>query len=213
MIVLSDNDVILKLAQCNLLRYLPEILEEDPRSIYVSPTARFQLLPRNTDKAIKKCGSVAIYENVERFLGSVQVIDEIRNDDLLIKLGEIPHIDVGEQQLLAACVEQPGALFMTGDRRCLQAVMDIQTIVATVHARLIDSVITYESALLLSVRVLGFETLYQQLQTNPNPDAMLRMAMRSRSSEDVCGCFFSYTRPVYDYLAFKQHLPDRAWLL
>lgn len=107
MIVLSDNDVILKLAQCNLLRYLPEILEEDPRGIYVSPTARFQLLPRNTDKAIKKCGSVAIYENVERFLGSVQVIDEIRNDDLLIKLGEIPHIDVGEQQLLAACVEQP----------------------------------------------------------------------------------------------------------
>ena len=181
MIVLSDNDVILKLAQCNLLRYLPEILEEDPRGIYVSPTARFQLLPRNTDKAIKKCGSVAIYENVERFLGSVQVIDEIRNDDLLIKLGEIPHIDVGEQQLLAACVEQPGALFMTGDRRCLQAVMDNQTIVATVHARLIDSVITYESALLLSVRVLGFETLYQQLQTNPNPDAMLRMAMRSRS--------------------------------
>ncbi|EMW92941.1 hypothetical protein ECTHROOPD_4900 [Escherichia coli ThroopD] len=63
---------------------------------------------------------------------------------------------------------------MTGDRRCLQAVMDNQTIVATVHARLIDSVITYESALLLSVRVLGFETLYQQLQTNPNPDAMLR---------------------------------------
>ncbi|MCS2172344.1 hypothetical protein MUU46_18825 [Scandinavium sp. TWS1a] len=213
MIVLSDNDVILKLAQSGLLRYLPDILGEDPSGIFVSPTARFQLLPRNTEKAIKKCGNPVIYENVGRFLDSVQVIDEIKDDALLMQLGEIPHIDIGEQQLLASCVEQPGALFMTGDRRCLQAVMDNQTIVTRVHARLINSVITYESALLLSVRVLGFDTLYQQLQTNPNPDAMLKMAMRSACSEDVCGCFFSFTRPVYDYLAYKEHLPDRSWQL
>ncbi|EGT4448147.1 hypothetical protein SMZ82_004298 [Cronobacter malonaticus] len=213
MIVLSDNDVILKLAQCDLLRYLPDILEEEPSGIFVSPTARFQLLPRNTEKAIRRCGNAAIYENVEKFLGSVQVIDEIKDAALLMQLGEIPHIDVGEQQLLASCVEQPGALFMTGDRRCLQAVMDNQTIVTTVHARLIDSVITFESALLLSVRVLGFNTLYQQLQTNPNPDSMLKMAMRSGNSEDVCGCFFSFTRSVYDYLAFKHHLPERSWQL
>lgn len=207
MIVLSDNDVILKLAQSDLLQYLPEILQENHNDIYVSPTARYQLLPRNTEKAIKKCGNQGIYENIGRFLDTVREIEAIKDEGLFSLLGEIPYIDVGEQQLLAACVENPGALFMTGDKRCLQAVMDNQTIIATVHARLINSVVTYESALLLSVSLLGFDTVYQRLQSNPSPDSMLRLAMRSSQSDDVCGCFQSYTNHLYDYLAFKDRLP------
>jgi hypothetical protein len=210
-IVLSDNDIVLKLAQCDLLRYLPDILMEDPEGIYVSPTARFQLLPKSSDKALKKCGSKQIYQNIQTFLDSVKVIDEIKDDALLNQLGSIPHIDVGEQQLLASCVENPGSLFMTGDRRCLHAVMENQMLVTAVHARLINSVITYESALLLSVVMLGFENVYKQLQTNPSPDSMLRLAMRSSQPEEVCGCIFSFTRPLYDYLAYKDRLPDRNW--
>ncbi len=210
MIVLSDNDVILKLAQCDLLQFLPEILQENQNDIFVSPTARYQLLPRNPEKAIKKCGNQGIYENIGKFLDTVRDIDAIQDEGLFNLLGEIPYIDVGEQQLLAACVENPAALFMTGDKRCLQAVMDNQTIIATVHTRLINSVVTYESALLLSVRLLGFDRIYQQLQSNPSPDSMLKLAMHSSQSEDVCGCFFSYTNHLYDYLAFKDRLPSRA---
>lgn len=210
MIVLSDNDVILKLAQCDLLRYLPDILEESPSGIFVSPTARFQLLPRNADKAIRKCGNQSIYENIGRFLETVQEIGEIQDETLFDIMGEIPHIDIGEQQLLASCVENPGALFMTGDKRCLQAVMDNQSIIATVHSRLLNSVITYESALLLSVRLLGFDKALMQMQSNPQPDSMLKLAMRSTQSDAVCGCLLSYTRHLYDYLAFKERLPSQT---
>ncbi len=84
--------------------------------------------------------------------------------------------------------------------------MDNQTIVASVHSRLINSVITYESALLLSIYMLGFPMVYEQLIANPMPDSMLRMAIRSSDYDDVCGCFFSYTRSYYDYLAFKDRL-------
>lgn len=207
MIVLSDNDVILKLAQCGLLQYLPDILHKTIDSIFVSPTARYQLLPRNTDKGLRKCGNQVIYDNLERFLGSVREIEEIQNEELFNLLGEIPHIDVGEQQLLASCVENPGSLFMTGDKRCLQAVMANQKIIATVHSRLMNSVVTFESALLLSINVLGFEQVFQQLRSNPNPDSMLKLAMGSSQCDDVCGCFLSYTRHLYDYLAFKERLP------
>jgi hypothetical protein len=208
-IVLSDNDVILKLAQCDLLRYLPDILGENPNDIFVSRTARFQLLPRNQDKAITKCGNPAIYENIGQFLDTVREIEEVQDERLLYQLGEIPHIDVGEQQLLASCVENPGALFMTGDKRCLRAVMDNQTIIATVHSRLINSVVTYESALLLSVNVLGFDMVFKQLSGNPKPDAMLQLAIRSSQYDAVCGCLLSYTRDLYDYLAFKERLPEQ----
>lgn len=211
MIVLSDNDVILKLAQCDLLQYLPEILNEDENEIFVSPTARFQLLmPKKPQKALVKCGSDKVYRGVADFLDRVQVIPETDNDALLELLRSVPHIDVGEQVLLACCMENPGSLFMTGDRRCLQAVMDNKAIIATVHSRLMDSVVTFESALLLSVRMLGFDAVYKQLLTNPKPDSMLKIAMRSAQHDDVCGCLLSFTRPVYDYLAFKDRLPVRA---
>lgn len=210
MIVLSDNDVILKLAQCDLLKHLPEILDEDEHNIFVSPSARFKLLsPRKPEKALKLCGNDKVYENLSDFLDRVQEIPEIANEQLFNELGKVPYIDIGEQMLLASCMENPGSIFMTGDKRCLQAVMDNQSIIATVHSRLINSVVTFESALLLSVKMLGFEEIYKQLQKNPKPDSMLQLAMRSAQYDDVCGCLLSFTRPVYDYLAFKDRLPDR----
>lgn len=214
MIVLSDNDVILKLAQCDLIQYLPEIIDENPNDIFVSPTAKFQLLPKNPEKAIKRCGTKEIYERVARFLNDVQVIDEIKNEQLLSELGEIPHIDIGEQQLLASCVEKPESLFMTGDKRCLKAVMEHKKIVETVHARLINSVITFESALLLSVKLLGFSNFQTQISQHPKMDGMLNLAMRSTEDKQVCECLFSYTREFYDYLAFKDRLPAQdAYLM
>ncbi|HEI8514168.1 TPA: hypothetical protein SLE25_002592 [Morganella morganii] len=207
MIVLSDNDVILKLAQCDLIQYLPEILNENQNDIFVSPTARFQLLPGNIERAIKKCGSKEVYERVGHFLSNVQTISDIKNEQLLQQLDEIPHIDSGEQQLLASCVENPGSLFMTGDKRCLQAVMTHKKIVATVHAKLINSVVTFESALLLSVELLGFSNFQMQIKQNPNMDGVLNIAMRSTEHKEVCECLFSYTRDLYDYLAFKDRLP------
>lgn len=211
MIVLSDNDVILKLAQCDLLKHLPEILNENEHDIFVSPTARFQLLsPRKPEKACERCGSELVYKNLTDFLGRVREIAPVHNEELFQILGTVPRIDIGEQQLLASCMENPGSLFMTGDKRCLQAVMDNQAIIATVHSRLMDSVVTFESALLLSVRMLGFDAVYQQLLTNPKPDSVLKLAMRSTQHDDLCGCLLSFTRPVYDYLAFKDRLPGRV---
>ncbi|EGF6026915.1 hypothetical protein ICC56_002183 [Salmonella enterica] len=211
MIVLSDNDVILKLAQCYLLKYLPEILDEDEHDIFVCPSARFKLLsPRKPEKALNLCGNDTVYRKVADFLDRVQEIPEVTNEQLFNELGKVPRIDIGEQLLLASCMENPGSLFMTGDKRCLQAVMDNQAIIATVHSRLINSVVTFESALLLSVKMLGFDAVYRQLQENPKPDSMLKLAMRSAQRDDVCGCLLSFTRPVYDYLAFKDRLPVRA---
>ncbi len=210
MIVLSDNDVILKLAQCNLLSQLPVIFNQPPEQIFINPTARFQLLPKNPEKALKKCGSQEVYKQVEAFIETVQDIPEVQDTHIIELLGNFPGIDVGEQLLLASFMENPDAIFMTGDKRCLSAIVTNQYALAAVHERLIDAVVTFESSLLLCVGGLSQEQVYTQLLTNPMPDGMLRMALVN-DGRSMCESIFSFTRIFYDYLAFKDRLPSREY--
>ncbi len=210
MIVLSDNDVILKLAQCNLLSQLPVVFNQPPEQIFINPAARFQLLPRNPDKAIRKCGSQVVYEQVGAFIESVQDIPEVQDSKIIELLGDIPKIDVGEQLLLASCMENPEAIFMTGDRNCLNAIISNQPALIDVHHRLLDAVVTFESSLLLCINDTGTDEVYRNLVNNPKPDGMLRLAI-SNSGSAMSECIFSHTRAFYDYLAFKDRLPEREW--
>lgn len=210
MIVLSDNDVILKLAQCNLLSQLPVVFNQPPEQIFINPAARFQLLPKNPDKAIRKCGSQVVYEQVGAFIESVQDIPEVQDSQLIELLGSVPGIDVGEQLLLASCIENQEAIFMTGDRRCLTAIVANQPALSVIHQRLLDAVVTFESSLLLCVHGTDQAQVYENLVSNPKPDGMLKLAL-SNAGAAMCECIFSHTREFYDYLAFKDRLPDREW--
>ena len=211
MIVISDNDVILKLAQCSLLSHLPEIFNRSPEQIFINPTARFQLLrPKAPDVAISKCGSQVVYEQLGTFIESVQDIPEVKDTKSIELLGGISGIDVGEQQLLASFLETPESIFMTGDRRCLNAITTNQPTLATVHQRLLDAVVTFESSLLLCVDGTTQSHVYEKLAKNPKPDGMLKLAL-SNNGAAMCECFFSHTRDFYDYLAFKDRLPSREW--
>jgi len=209
-IVLSDNDVILKLAQCNLLSQLPVIFERPPENIFINPAARYQLLPRNPDKAIQKCGSQVVFEQLEAFIQSVQDIPEVQNSNLIEVLGSVSGIDIGEQLLLASCIENPNAIIMTGDRRCLCAIAKNQPTLAVIHQRLLDSVVTFESSLLLCIHGTNLAHVYQNLVNNPKPDGMLKLAL-SNAGAAMRECIFSHTRDFYDYLAFKDRLPEREF--
>ncbi|WP_041691848.1 hypothetical protein [Erwinia billingiae] len=214
MIVLSDNDVIIKLAQCNLIPSLNTIFGYEMGEIYVNPAAKFQILKKK-DKALRMCGSELVVQRVGEFLEAVQPIPEVKDNSLIETLQSIPKIDEGEQLLLATCMENPDSIFMTGDKNCLSAVMQNQDKLSGFHARLINSVVTFESAILLSVESLGFETVLAQLRSHPKAteDGLMRAALSSDHYDGVCGCFFSFTRAHYDYLAFKTRLPEQGWLL
>nr|WP_242015023.1 hypothetical protein [Klebsiella quasipneumoniae] len=189
---------------------LPVIFNQSPEQIFINPAARFQLLPKNPEKAITKCGSQAVYEQVGDFIASVQDIPEVQDTQLVELLGGVPGIDVGEQLLLASCIENPEAIFMTGDRRCLSAITTNQPALAIVRQRLLDAVVTFESSLLLCVAGTNQAHVYQNLVSNPKPDGMLKLAL-SNAGAAMCECIFSHTREFYDYLAFKDRLPHKEW--
>lgn len=134
MIVLADNDVILKLAQCDLLADLPELLGESAKQVFVLPTARYQLVPKKTAKALAKCGNEATLDRVQNFLAVASDIPAIQDTGLLATLGSIDKIDGGEALLFAAAVELPNPVLLTGDRNALRALLANQDRLAGVAA-------------------------------------------------------------------------------
>lgn len=208
MIVLADNDLILKLAQCDLLRDLPQLLAgEGAHQIFVSPSARFQLLPKNEQKALNKAGNEATLSALKTFLAGAAELPAIQNDNLLVSMEGIVGIDHGEQLLFAAMVELEQAYLATGDRRALSAVTTNQAAIPAVFKSLHDSVLTFETALLLALAEFGFPNVKQRLLGSPKPDGVLRLVLKDEMQEqELIECLVSYSRAQLPFLARKDRL-------
>lgn len=125
MILLADNDLILKLAQCDLLKDLHVLLGlENQAEIFVLPTARFQLIPKSEEKALRKAGNAKVLDAIKVFLHTASELSETSNEAILRSLEVVQGIDHGEQLLLASMVEVEAAIMATSDKRALRAVAD-----------------------------------------------------------------------------------------
>lgn len=208
MIVLADNDLILKLAQCDLLKDLHVLLElENPTRIFVLPTARFQLIPKSEQKALNKAGSAVVLEAIKLFLQQASELPQINDETLLNSLEGIEGIDDGEQLLFASMAENDVSVLATGDKRALKAVIANQQQLTAVYASLCDRVLTFESALLLALVQFGFPNLKQRLLGNPKPDGVLRLVLKEKMSEgDLVDCLVSYCKGHLPFLTGKAHL-------
>lgn len=208
MIVLADNDIILKLAQCDLLDSLSELLGEKIEEIFIPSTAKYQLLSKSHEKALVKCGNEETVSRIKRFLEVAQDVPAIENLELLSRLAQTPGIHAGEQQLFAASIGND-SLLLTGDRNALRAVLASKAANSDLHDALIDSVVTFESALLLALEIYGFVVLKQKLLACPKPDGVLKLVLRSDMTEHALKeCLVSYSKEVTTLLAFKDRLPS-----
>lgn len=208
MIILADNDIILKLAQCDLLESLPQLLGAPIEHIFATPTAKFQLLPKKPERLLNKCGNQETVCRLKEFLEAVKDIPAIENLELLTRIAGIPNIDPGEQQLFVACASNATSTLISGDRKALRAVTANKESVPELHEGLIGKVITFESALLLALSELGFAVLKQKLLACPKPDGMLKQVLRQdMTEENLRECLISYTREASIFLAAKDRLP------
>lgn len=209
MIVLADNDLILKLAQCELLDDLPRLLRlEETSQIFVSPTARFQLLPHSDEKALRKAGNSTTLDALKRFFQDTKELPAIQNEALWASMEGIAGIDGGEQFLLAAMVEFDQQRYLaTGDKRALDAVAANEGLLSSTYAAIVDRVVTFESSLLLALTEFGFPNVKQRLLSCPKPDRMLSLVLKDGMREqDLVECLVSFSRAQYPFLAFKERL-------
>lgn len=150
MIYFSDVDVVVKLAACGFLPWLPELLgvsEEEIRIQYLAS------LKARVTRSSKKLENEVHRSHVEEFCRAHGIIDaaaDIDRQEWLLQAG----MDPGEAILFAEA-EATGGIVVTGDKRALDEYAKRST--AAQRAKV--KVVCWEQLLLRVHRLKGYETL------------------------------------------------------
>lgn len=155
MIILSDSDVVRKLAYCELLSEFLQYVKCPPNEVWVLPTLRFQL-QRKLAKAPEAL------RNFEQFLLKVKNIPQAQ----IATLERFESLDVGEGQLLAILCDEPRVTcLVTGDKNALDKVAALTFGDAQLRARLQETaVLCLESVLLGLLEKRGFSVMQTRIR-------------------------------------------------
>ena len=195
MICLADNDIVKKLAICNLLDETVRALGVSHSEILVLPSARFKLgVAKNPDKARSQLGSDA-FDRLKLFLANVGVISVTPPPDEQLLFDDALDIDSGEAILFAASAHYADCVIATGDKRCLRALSCLPN-AERIIARISGRVICLEQIVMRIIDRFGFEVVRDRVIPVCDCDTVLRVAFGSglmATEENVRRCLTVYT--------------------
>jgi hypothetical protein len=175
--ILFDNDVIHKLAMCDLLENA-QILIQPSQEIYVLDTAKYVLKTKIQPQSDigKTC-----YARIEHFLSKTHhyVPQQL---DIISQLTSVKNIDSGEAMLIEAIISHHENLFFTGDKRCLIALANSQ-FYRTHLIELSGKAICLEQILLWLIDGLGFQEVYAKVLPARDCDKMLKAVFTASATQ------------------------------
>ena len=175
MICLADNDIILKLACCDLLAEAMEAWESAPDDVYVLGSAVHKLLrPNDPTKALVK-PSEPEYARLRAFFGAVRIIMAVPPPEEIVAFDDALKIDPGEAILFAATAEYPEAIVATGDKKSLASLAGAQNeICARVCERMAGRCSCFEQTMLKVIDGIGFDIVLERVVPARHCDIALR---------------------------------------
>lgn len=212
MILLSDNDLVVKLAQCDLLDEALSSLEAKRSECFVLNTIRHSLRLGNPDKSIDcYVGSPQAFERINDFLEHCRILPEAPILDLIDHLVDIPEIDVGEQALfLHAKSNHDNNLdffMLTGDKRALRAICAYDQLQEFEFLR--TKVVCLESCMMDMIDYAGFDYINEKVSTarpqiaEEKYDKVLRAAFgKERTQEHCLDCLRQYSNDIRWLLSY-----------
>lgn len=150
MIYFSDVDVVMKLARCGFLPWLPDLLGLSKDEIHVKYLASMRA---RLTRPSKKLTNATYQKHLEEFCASYDVIGtaaDITRQEQLLQSG----MDSGEA-LLFAEAEASGGIVVTGDKRAIKQYARH----STVGQRAKLKVVCFEQLLLRVHQLKGYEEL------------------------------------------------------
>jgi hypothetical protein len=194
MIVLADNDIIHKLACCELLPQLLIWLEVPPNQVWVLPSLQYMLRR-------KLKSNVGALSCLNDFLSNVQPIPEA---DINL-MERYARLDVGERQMLAVLVKNEKInKLVTGDKRALKLINDlVQTDFDLSHRLNETQVDCLESIMLGLIDKFGFATINEKVIGGLATDGVLRLSFGSgRTQSHAVEALNSYLSEVKTFASF-----------
>jgi hypothetical protein len=174
MIILADNDIIHKLACCELLDSFLEWIESPPAVVWVIPSIPFVLRKKlkNNPTALA-C--------LEAFLLKTRPIPEASMD----LLERYEQLDEGERQMLAVLVEdQRITRLVTGDKRALRQIAGMVSGDAPLSSRLSQTrTDCLESVMLGLMDHFGYPVINGKASLGVDSDKVLKMTFGPARSE------------------------------
>lgn len=202
MIVLADNDILIKLAGCNLLDDFLHLLQTNTDNIFITTSAKFSI-----PSQIKKIQDDTLKLKIAQFVGTLQTLPTVDNK-LLAQVQAFDDINGGEAYLMLAMRNYPDASFITGDKRCLGALIKNKEKepLTDIFNLLEHKVYCLESALLALIEIHGFDYINNKVShrhiSKATDDGVLRLAFGENKNQDACiECLSSYCRDVISILA------------
>ncbi len=174
MIILADNDIVHKLACCELLDSFLEWIESPPAVVWVIPSIPFVLRKKlkNNPTALA-C--------LEAFLLKTRPIPEASMD----LLERYEQLDEGERQMLAVLVEdQRITRLVTGDKRALRQFAGMVSGDAPLSSRLSQTrTDCLESVMLGLMDHFGYPVINGKASLGVDSDKVLKMTFGPARSE------------------------------
>ena len=175
MLCLTDNDIVLKLAACDLLNEAVTALDVALTEIQTIESLHYQL--RKPNKAwVNRYGQTAI-DRAAAFIKSIGTITSVDLDEQKL-LSTQPDIDMGEATLFAASHKMSDYIIATGDKRCLQSLAASLTC-KPITTRLRGKIICFEQIVLRTIDRHGFELVKSKVILALDCDTALKAAFGS----------------------------------
>lgn len=173
MICLSDNDIIGKLASCELLEQLPSALGVGLGDIVVLETARYIF---RGPKAARVFGRLAV-ERAGAFIDRVWRVDA-PPDAELSRFTDVVGIDRGDAVLFAVAAARTDAFVVTGDKRSIRMLAAAPECSETA-VQLRGRVVCLEQIVSRLIEQLGFDHVRNKVVPAMSCDTALRAAFGS----------------------------------
>jgi hypothetical protein len=177
-IVLADNDILVKLATCDLFEEFLSAFSLTIADVRIVKAARYSIRA----KRIRDKAGPQGYERLIKFLENVADISEIPDPDRIATLTEQPSIDPGEAVLFAVCPSIPDAVIVTGDKKSLIALAVAATnseSFANLLRDLRTKVFCFEYILIEIIKFSGFDSISQRLIDGRECDRCLKNCIGS----------------------------------
>ena len=188
MIVLADNDVLFKLAQCDLFAEFLAAFGVAPADVRVLRAARFSVASKRHRSRV---GEEA-FARLAGFLAGVADIAAEPDPAAVAALAEQTdkNIDAGEAALFAACPAIPGSVVVTGDKRSLAGLAAAgasDAVCAALCTALARRVVSFEQVLGRVLEHAGFEAVRDKLVRGRECDRGLAVWLGSGLDADEVG--------------------------
>jgi hypothetical protein len=176
-----DNDIILKLATCNLFGETLTTLDIDYAQVNILTTAKYKFKALGKQKKRESAFNYNIEEALKVTKNCSEISEDKVNQDILIKLQDIEGIDGGEAILISyvSYLNQQGnpSYLLTGDKRCLKALANSGMTEITQHLN--HKVWCLEQLILKNIEEHGFDCVKQNIVPVRDCDTALKAAFGS----------------------------------